>query len=445
MKTTKLLLAGLLLLSCGLSQAADVVVKGHINNYQGEPLQIVSWDDTTINRTVTVDNDGQFRLSLACRPAVAHFLFGDTHASMPIFLEPGAQIQLNWTLRDTLGTKTIDVDYQGDDRDCYDYLCDETSIFGLWDAWPFERIDTTRFADYREKLSEWMDVYKQRLMKVGSVAFRQNQLKALDKQMISSLFRFAWSKGEKDSVFVNWVESLDHNNPDDMNVASDYLRWKTMSSPHRESVYGPGFFDFLRQTFTNERIINAFANDWVMQSIKNTDEQMDEVYNAFMAFSADQHTKDKATALYDHYKHMKKGAPAPDFTMQDANGKTYSLKDFRGKAVYIDCWATWCGPCCVEIPFMEKLYEHYKGNKKIQLISISLDNSKKAWQRKLATDKPGWQQFICSDNFNSTLCKNYDIDAIPRFMMFDKKGRIISINAPRPSDEEIIEWIDKQL
>ena len=74
-----------------------------------------------------------------------------------------------------------------------------------------------------------------------------------------------------------------------------------------------------------------------------------------------------------------------------------------------------------------------------------VSTNKSKWQNKLKEDKPKWRQFICPDNFNSQLCKNYDIDAIPRFLFFDKDGRILSLNAPRPSDERIIKYIDENL
>ena len=84
-------------------------------------------------------------------------------------------------------------------------------------------------------------------------------------------------------------------------------------------------------------------------------------------------------------------------------------------------------------------------NKNIELISISIDKDKAKWEKKLAEDKPKWKQYICLDNYDSQLCKNYDITGIPRFLFFDKGGKVISLNAPRPSSEDIIEYIDKYL
>ena len=99
----------------------------------------------------------------------------------------------------------------------------------------------------------------------------------------------------------------------------------------------------------------------------------------------------------------------------------------------------------MEIPYMEKLVKHYAKNKKIEFLSISLDENQKKWKKKLTEDKPEWKQFICPDNFQSTLCQEYDIDGIPRFLFFDKKGKIISLGAPRPSSSKIIEYIDQHI
>lgn len=183
----------------------------------------------------------------------------------------------------------------------------------------------------------------------------------------------------------------------------------------------------------------------ILSILKGAPEDMDEELAAYRKVSTNRKGWEEADKVYAHYVKLKKGSLAADFTMTDKDGKVFSLKDFRGKALFIDCWATWCGPCCGEIPYMEKLHEHFKNSKDVELISISLDSNKKKWLQKLKEDKPKWRQFICPDNFKSQLCQNYDIDAIPRFLFFDKEGRIISLDAKRPSEQDIIRYIDENL
>lgn len=67
-------------------------------------------------------------------------------------------------------------------------------------------------------------------------------------------------------------------------------------------------------------------------------------------------------------KELAPGTEAPDFNYPDMKGKMYSLKDFKGKYVYIDVWATWCGPCCKEIPYLKELEK--KMRKKRLFLSV---------------------------------------------------------------------------
>jgi thiol-disulfide isomerase/thioredoxin len=140
------------------------------------------------------------------------------------------------------------------------------------------------------------------------------------------------------------------------------------------------------------------------------------------------------------------GQPAINFTGTDINGKKVSLSDLKGKVVYVDIWATWCGPCLNEIPHFQKLMEEYKG-KDIVFMAISIDAAK---------DKPKWEQFVkekgkqglqlfAGNGWESDVAKMYQVIGIPRFMLFDKKGNIVSTNAPRPSSAEIKQLLNATL
>ena len=140
----------------------------------------------------------------------------------------------------------------------------------------------------------------------------------------------------------------------------------------------------------------------------------------------------------------KPGQAAINFAYPDVNGKYVSLFDFKGKMVYVDVWATWCGPCIKEMPHIEKLMDEYKG-KDIVFMGVSIDKER---------DKPKWQNFLKEKKLkgvqvyagqDSELAKMYQIATIPRFMLFDKKGNIVSTDAPRPSEPELRLMIDKGL
>ena len=140
------------------------------------------------------------------------------------------------------------------------------------------------------------------------------------------------------------------------------------------------------------------------------------------------------------------GTPAPDITLDTPDGQHVQLKDIaKGKFTYIDVWATWCGPCKREIPHMAKLVEHFKGNDKVLLISISVDENVEAWKKMIADDKPDWPQYNIFGKTNAQFSKDWGITGIPRFIMIDEDGNIFAADASRPSDEKTAKTIEEQI
>jgi thiol-disulfide isomerase/thioredoxin len=136
---------------------------------------------------------------------------------------------------------------------------------------------------------------------------------------------------------------------------------------------------------------------------------------------------------------LSKGVLAPNFKLPDTNGKLVSLSDFKGKVVYLDMWATWCGPCLKEMPYMKTLKEKFT-NKAVELIAISIDTKINAWLTKIGAMKMEGIQLIDSNGSeNSKIAKDYKIHGVPHYVLIDKNGRIASAFAPRPSSEAEIE------
>lgn len=128
------------------------------------------------------------------------------------------------------------------------------------------------------------------------------------------------------------------------------------------------------------------------------------------------------------------------------DGSRTTLADvIRGKVAYIDFWATWCAPCCHEIPYFEKVWEQYKENEHIVFVSISQDDDRKAWEKKIDKDQPAWPNYIFDKNSGSKFLEDMSINSIPRFVIVGADGRILSANAARPSDKDIATVLDAAL
>lgn len=425
---------------------------GKLNGYKGGDVSIIQITDNGKEETpLQLTADGSFTVDVnVSQFGLAYFVTEEPKASTVLLMEPGmkADLQISFGKKMLFGEETdcLNVVYSGDNKDAFEFENGYDS-FSNYDKWPWEKMGTVSFADYRKDVDRNIENSLRQLYQVKNANYRKMKGAQIEGERFSNLCRWAWgNRGKKDADFERWMLSFDHNDPANGDKIGNYWRWYMDSNmPPRGERTASSYYDCLKAAFTNQEIINSFADDMIQQILKDAPEDMDEKLAAYKACSTNPKGHAEADKLFAHYSKLKKGAPAADFDFYDKKGKRYTLKDLRGKAVYIDCWATWCGPCCAEIPYMEKLYAHYKGNKKIELISISLDDNKSKWEKKIAADKPGWRQFIVNDNFKSLLCKNYDIDGIPRFLMFDKKGNIISLNAPRPSDPKIIEWIDGNL
>jgi len=131
-----------------------------------------------------------------------------------------------------------------------------------------------------------------------------------------------------------------------------------------------------------------------------------------------------------------------DFTYENTTGEAVSLSSFKGSLVYVDVWATWCGPCKAEIPYLKTLEQDYH-EQNIVFLSVSVDTDKDQWL-KMVEEKALSGVQLWADGW-SQITKDYAIFGIPRFMLFSEDGKIISNDAPRPSNEETRELFDKHL
>lgn len=163
---------------------------------------------------------------------------------------------------------------------------------------------------------------------------------------------------------------------------------------------------------------------------------------------------DEAIKSYQYYYEEKiavksemTGKTTPLFTAyENIDGTKTSLNDLKGKYVYIDVWATWCAPCKHEIPYLKELEEKYR-DKNIEFISISVDKAKdhEKWVKMINEKQLKGVQLFADNSFDSQFLKEYKINSIPRFILIDPQGMIVSPDTYRPSETEKIEQLFNSL
>jgi len=131
------------------------------------------------------------------------------------------------------------------------------------------------------------------------------------------------------------------------------------------------------------------------------------------------------------------GALAPDFSLPDRSGRSYSLADFRGQPLLIDFWATWCGPCRETMPEVEALHKKYRG--RLQVVGINIEGRSPDVLAYLDRGGYSFRVLFDSGNWDSVVATHYGVNSIPRTFLIDRNGRVLYEGHPSGLNEERIQ------
>lgn len=296
-----------------------------------------------------------------------------------------------------------------------------------------------------EKSKEWS------FTPTGNKLFDDSFLKFKDYDLAANALHFLFlprTAHPQDEDFPEYYQEISFSNLGTSNVLMNYpfsnrllsnidMR-RYMEKKKADTTLSFGDYTMLRENLSNisdgvlkGELVLIYAKP------KQTVEGLLNFQSEFSKYLITESQKERFKLLLNEKAKNTKGEPAIDFKFQNSEGKEVALSDFKGKVVYIDVWATWCGPCKQEIPHLIKMEEEYK-NKNIVFLGVSIDAQE---------DHAKWKKFLIDYNMKGVqvfagdkaadISKPYKIKGIPRFILIDKNGRIVSDNAPRPSSSEI--------
>lgn len=182
----------------------------------------------------------------------------------------------------------------------------------------------------------------------------------------------------------------------------------------------------IRDWYISNHIINSFKSQPF--------NEVEPIYADFLKKCQTSVYKDTLISTFKYYRSIGGGFKAPEFKLKNDKGEMASLSQFAGKVVYLDFWGISCAPCLHDIKnYIPDLHNRYKGED-VVFINICIDSKENKWKEALNDLKLDGVNLIAEDLTSSQICKDYRIDAVPHYLLIDRKGNLREINAPRPKD-----------
>ena len=443
------------IVSCKQEVKVDyAILSGKIENTSSSKITLYNTYDTSNKKELTLEN-GQFTDTVKINNTSKFFLRQGNN-SITVFLAEGDK--LNFTYDANKADSTLV--FTGENSAISTYLIKKRNNNKELEI-DMKDLYSLKEAGFVSHLLEVKKNQNDFLYNAAGLSenFMKNETLNINYEYLSSLSNYEnyhsyFSKNRDFKVsekISNQLKDLSFENEEDFKFSRNYRSLTTNSYQKKattlvESDSLTSDIAYLKTlaTVKNDEIKNKLLYDAAKYEVTYTAD-LETYYALYSKASTNKENDAKITESYHKLKVLAKGNPSPKFTDYENNaGGTISFDDLKGKYVYMDIWATWCGPCIAEIPFLKKVEKLYH-TKNIEFLSISIDDVKdhEKWQKMIIDKELGGMQLLADNNWESQFIQDYLIKGIPRFILLDPKGNIVSANAPRPSDKKLTELFDE--
>lgn len=440
----------LALVGCKQEQPVDyAIVEGNISNYAGKELAINHLTGD-YNGKINLKEDGSFIDTLKTEKGT--FALSDGKNKVRFYLEEGDRIKVNYdaanaaTSMNFEGSAAATATYYRAKEEIYRDLKGQVkNIFTLSESEFLSQLKTVRNA--HEELLSGVETLPESFRNLEALNIKYEYLSQVNNYEVYHGYYTGNREFRATDTIKSELSNIDLSDQQAYEFSPSYrnLLVGTYNRKASEMVKQ----DSLEQSIALLKAISGNSNQKIKDELMYDNakvylaysEDVKAFYELYMSSVKNEAYKQAIQKDYELMLTLSEGNPSPEFTdYENHKGGTTSLNDLRGKYVYIDVWATWCGPCKREIPFLKKLEADYHG-KEIEFVSISIDvmNDHKKWRKMVDEMELGGIQLFADNNWESQFVQDYMIKGIPRFILIDPEGNIVNSNAPRPSSNDIRE------
>lgn len=458
-----------LLCANGVLYAGNVIIKGQITNWLAEHITF-STDDgwleyNPIERTATLDKDGRFSVVLPVATGYAKITLEHGDQSSELYMKSGEAVQMTLDAKDFdksiryTGTGAITANFAAK------YIVERgmSNQFGM-DLQPFMTMEPQAYlAACRNRLQQEMTYLQQ------------------NKQALPDAFVQQWVAMLTYTMYYDWLIYPMYHKMVTKREPTEKIPMESYAVP---AAIPMTFDDGLLHLAPYRNVVGSlFVNrTGMLDSVQALQYKKDdsstilakqllprqsrEYYFAHRLYSGMKYTTvSKANIDYEAFRQLYPrsqympvinkaiklkrmlgtGQQAPDFEFTTIEGKKMKLSDLKGKVVYLDFWASWCGPCMQEVPHAQKLEEHFSG-RDVVFLNISLDEKAEAWKNAIKKKQIQGMHTRQDGGWKAPVAVQYGIQGIPAYFLIDKNGKIVTETTPRPSEtEEVTALIEKAL
>ncbi len=444
---------------------AQVIIEGQIKNAPPKStLKINCYKDNIyyeeiLSKIIKLDRNGSFKLTLAIpKSAFTQLVIGDEYTNLFLVKNKHLKVSIDYLKFDASihyeGKGAADNNFMAalllaenklyhgpyitnEDRDAFLLFSDSLCVNNLMEMNLYPQPKTTspyspeftKFINdqpiYKTLFSQWQYSRQFKVLSiVGKTApYRYNYFDFLQ------IYKFKVTKMDELTSF------LIHEN----DIISNYaVPDSLVGLPLDEALIHKNFKhrQFLYITDKHDYQLTRFLRN-NLGEVKEDLSFVESLVREFKTVCTNPQFNATIDSVFEQIKNLQKGKSAPTFTLTDASGKQVALSDFIGKVVFIDFWATWCGPCMEELPASHQLMTTFKDDKNVVFLYINIMDDKKKWIKYLTTKNAEGIQLHANDKQSNSLMFDYMFNGIPSYVLIDKKGRILSTAFKYPISENL--------